>query len=262
MTDDFFVAQPIERNPSRGRRWLIGLIVAIVLLVLGIAALVGGDSIARGIAEDVVKGQVEQRLPEQVEADVDVAIEGDWVIAQLLGGMLERVVLSDPDALVDGVPLGMALTLHDVPTDIEQPVGRIDAVATLDEEALNTLVVLPGNDPTLGFGDGTLSYSESTAFLGVQVDYLLSVVPQAAGTSIVFTPDSAEVTSDLGSVDVSGLLDRLTGDAPVTVCVADYLPEGAQLTGLDVEPDAADLRLSMSDVVLSGDLLASRGSCG
>jgi hypothetical protein len=262
MTDDFFVAQPVEKNPSRGRRWAIGLIVAIVLLVLGVVALFAGDSIARGIAEDVVKDQVEQRLPENVEADVDVAIEGDWVIAQLASGTLERVVLSDADAVVDGVPLGIEITAQRVPTDIEEPVGHIDAVATLDETALNAMVTLPGSDPTLTFGDGTLAYEDSTAFLGIQFGYLLSVVPEAAGTSILLTPDSAEVTSDLGSADVSGVLDRLVGEAPLTVCVATYLPEGVQLTGIAVTPQAADLTLSVSNVELSGELLDSRGTCG
>jgi hypothetical protein len=46
------------------------------------------------------------------------------------------------------------------------------------------------------------------------------------------------------------------------VCVAEYLPEGAQLTALAVTPEAADLTISMSDVELSGALLESRGSCG
>jgi hypothetical protein len=262
MTDDFFVARPVEKNPSRGRRWVIGLVVAIVLVVLGIVALIAGDTIARNIAEDVVKTQVEQRLPETVEADVDVSIEGDWVIAQLFSGRMERVVLSDDSAVVDGVEMGVEITATDVPTDIEEPVGHVDAVATLGEDALNAFVTMPGNDPTLLFGDGTLSYEDSTAFLGIQLSYLVSVIPEAAGTSLVFTPDSAEVTSDFGSVDVSGLLDRIVGDSPVTVCVANYLPEGAQLTGLDVAPESAELTLGLSNVVLSGDLLESRGSCG
>ncbi len=262
MTDDFFVARPVEKSSSRGRRWAIGLFVAIALLVLGVIALFAGDSIARAIAQDVVKGQVEQRLPENVEADIDVAIEGDWVIAQLIVRRLERVVLSDDDAVIDGVPAGVEVTLTDVPTDVKEPVGHIDATATLDETALNAFVTMPGGDPTLQLGDGTLAYENSSAFLGVQFSYLLSVVPQAAGTSIVLTPDAAEVTTDLGTVDLGDALDRLVGDTPVTVCVADYLPEGAQLTGFEVTPDAADLTLSMSDVVLSGALLESHGSCG
>lgn len=262
MTDDFFVAQPVEKNPSRGRRWIIGLVVAIVLVVLGIVALVAGDSIARAIAEDVVKNQVEQRLPETVEADIDVSIEGDWVIAQLVSGRLENVVMTDDDAVLDGVPVGIRIDATDVPTDVKQPVGHIDATATLDEAALNAFVTLPSGDPTMRLGDGTLAYENSSAFLGIQFSYLLSVVPQAAGTSLVLTPQSAEVTTDLGTVDVAPLLDRLVGDAPVTVCVADYLPENAQLTGLEVRPEAADLTLSMSNVKLSGALLESRGSCG
>lgn len=262
MTDDFFVARPIEKNPSRGRRWIIGLVVAIVLLVLGVVALVAGDGIARNIAEDVVKTQVEQKLPDTVEADVDVSIEGDWVIAQLLSGKLERLVLSDDAAVIDGVQMGIKITATDVPTDIEKPVGHVDAVATLDQTALNSFVTMPGNDPELVFGDGTLAYEDSTALLGIQISYLLRVVPQAAGTSLVFTPDSAEVTTDLGTIDLQTVLDRVVGTDPVTICVANYLPEGAQLTGLEVTPDAAKLTLGLSDVVLSGDLLRSRGTCG
>lgn len=262
MTDDFFVARPIEKNPSRGRRWVIGLVVAIVLLVLGIVALVAGDGIARNIAEDVVKTQVEQRLPETIEADVDASIEGDWVILQLLSGRLERVVLSDDSAVVDGVEMGVRITATDVPTDIEQPVGHVEAVATLDEDALNSFVTMPGNDPTLQFGDGTLAYEDGTALFGLRISYLLRVIPEAAGTSLVFTPDSAEVTTDLGTLDLQSVLDTIVGDAPITVCVANYLPEGAQLSGLEVTPEAAELTLGISDVVLDGDLLESRGTCG
>jgi hypothetical protein len=262
MTDDFFVARPVEKNPSRARRWVIGLVVAIVLIVLGVIALFAGDSIARAIAEDVVKSQVEQRLPENVEADVDVSIEGDWVIAQLLSGRLENVVMTDEDAVLDGVPVGIHIDATDVPTDVKQTVGHIDATATLDAAALNSFLTLPAGDPELSLGDGTLAYENSSAFLGIQFSYLLSVTPQAAGTSLILTPESAELTTDFGSVDVAPVIERLVGDAPVTVCVAEYLPEGAQLTALAVTPEAADLTISMSDVELSGALLESRGSCG
>lgn len=262
MTDDFFVARPVEKNPSRARRWVIGLVVAIVLIVLGVVALIAGDSIARAIAEDVVKSQVEQRLPENVEADVDVSIEGDWVIGQLLTGRLENVIMSDDDAVVDGIPVGFRIDATGVPTDVKQPVGHIDATATLDATALNSFITMPAGDPDLTLGDGTLAYENSSAFLGIQFSYVLSVTPQAAGTSLILTPEAAELTTDLGSVDVAPVIERLVGDAPVTVCVANYLPEGAQLTGLEVSPESADLTLSMSNVKLSGALLESRGSCG
>ena len=61
-------------------------------------------------------------------------------------------------------------------------------------------------------------------------------------------------------IDLKELLGSLADD-PITVCVAQYLPEGATVDSLDVVPGGATAHLSAKDFVLDEDSLNTLGSC-
>lgn len=246
---------------SAGRRWLTaGIVIVIVVAIFGALAFVV-DWLARGIAEDAVKVAVQSKLPDEVDADVDVEIGGDWVLLQYLSGTMDEVTISDDSASINGVPLAMSVTASRVPTNLEAPVGDIRVTASLGPDALNGMLTLPGNDPQLSLGDGTLGYADSVSAFGLDLGYQVTAAAQPDGTDILLTPQDVAITSDAGNLDVSAITSQILGGGPIRVCVADYLPVGVTIESIGVTPEAATLVLTGSDLVLSG-ALANRGSCG
>ncbi|MBG6239655.1 hypothetical protein IWX78_002642 [Mycetocola sp. CAN_C7] len=253
-----------EREPVRrsaGRRWITAFIVIVVAAVVVVGGAFLAESVARGFTQDAVAAAVQTNLPSNVEATVDVDIDGDWVLLQILSGRMDRVTISSDDARFDGIPVErVVVTASGVPIDLKTAVDSVDATATLDEPALNELLTLPGNDPQLVLGDGTAGYEDSTTVFGFDIGYLITAVLTPDGTDVLLTPQSAEVTSPVGSLDVSSILDRLVAE-PVTICAADRLPEGVTLSDIEVADGFASLSLSANDFVLSGSSLRTTGEC-
>src|SRR5690606_29152093 len=78
---------------------------------------------------------------------------------------------------------------------------------------------------------------------------MASLVPD--GTDVLLTPESAEVTTVIGDLDLSGLVEQIVGSEPIRICVAEKLPEGVTISGIEVRNGLATLDLSASNFVLS-----------
>ena len=252
-------------EPPRKRKRVRGWIVTLVILVLAAALIIGGlflaENVTRGIATDAIAVAVETSLPTAVDADVDVDIAGDWVLFQIFTGRLDRVTLTSDDAMVDGSPANFQLIATDVPLDLKQPVGNVDATVSLGPGSINELLTLPGNDPEVALGEDTVSYADSASVLGFTLGYLVNATLSPNGTDVLATPVAATVTSDVGSLDVSGVIDRILGAQPVRICLADRLPVGVTVSGIGLTPETATLSLTARDFTLNGESLRKRGSC-
>ncbi|MCP2031796.1 hypothetical protein L1277_001894 [Okibacterium sp. HSC-33S16] len=252
-------------EPPRKRRRVRGWIVGLIILVAAVALVIGGlflaENVTKGIATDAIAVAVKSSLPASVDASVDVDIAGDWVLFQIFTGKLDQVTLSSDDAMVDGSPAQFTLVASQVPLDLKQPVGNIDATVSLGPGAINGLLTLPGNDPEVALGDNVVSYADSATVLGFTLGYLVNATLSPDGTDVLATPVAANVTSDVGSLDVSGVIDRILGAQPVRICVADRLPVGVTIAGIDVTLETATLALTARDFTLNGESLGKRGSC-
>jgi hypothetical protein len=78
---------------------------------------------------------------------------------------------------------------------------------------------------------------------------------------VLLTPVGADVQAGGSSIDASGLVDRLLGGDPLPICVADRLPEGVELAGIDVTADGATVRLEATGLPLAEETLATTGTC-
>lgn len=249
------------RKKKRGRGWIVTIVILLTAIALAIGALFLAEGVTKGIATDAIAVAVETSLPASVDAEVDVDIAGEWVLFQIFSGRLDRVTLTSNDAMVDGSPADFTLVATDVPLDLKLPVGNIDASVSLGPGSINELLTLPGNDPEVALGDGTVSYADSASVLGFTLGYLVNASLTPAGTDVLATPLDASVTSDVGSLDVSGVIERILGAQPVVICVADRLPVGVTIAGIDVTPERVTLELTASDFTLNGESLRDRGTC-
>jgi hypothetical protein len=242
----------------------IGVLVIASLVVLG---LVGAyfivDSMLRTYAQNRVRQEIVGNLPEGVSGDVMVSIGGFSIIEQFLAGSFDRVDLRAPALTMDGAQASVHLVATDVPVDTTKPVGDVRGAIEMGQESLDVLLAnaaIRGN-PKVTLGDGDVSYTGTLPVFGFQVGYTATAEPEAAGDSVVLTPTDARITTGIGSLNVSGLVQQVLGQEPIRVCVAQYLPAGVDLTGVDVTPQRARITLHAPSLTLTKEGLTTLGSC-
>ncbi|MDR5701805.1 LmeA family phospholipid-binding protein [Agromyces aerolatus] len=266
MTDPFATTQVFDepdasrqrRGPRRAARgWIVTGIVVAVLVVLVVVA----DLLVRSLAQTAIEQGAEQSLPEGVSGEVTASIGGFSVLGQLIAGRADEVRLSAPELVVDGTPLAADVVARDVPLDLSQPVGRVEADVRLTQQAVDSLALEQGVVGDLTLGDGVVGYTGTIDVLGVPVGYTATAEPEAAGDRVLLRPVGAEVSAGGFALDVSGVIDAVLGGGPVEICVADRLPAGVQLSDVDVSDGAVDVRLVGTGLVLDRASLSSTGSC-
>jgi hypothetical protein len=263
---------PERRDPREARRrrrgprggtvviWLLVLAVIVVGAVFG-ARIV--DQTVRGVAEQQAEQRIADQLPGQVTGNVNVAIEGDWVIPQLIRGTLDRVVLDGPNLQADGTPFQAHIVATDVPTDQERTVGHVVATVSMDQDPASALLArTAGTPPDLRFGDGTIGYAGSTRVLGITFGYTVAAEPVLRDAStVVITPAKVELQAGSFQVDLAQTIQGIR-DVTYPVCVAQYLPAGVAVTDVTVADGRASMTMESSALQLTRDSIGVSGSCG
>lgn len=251
------VAGDVRPKRRVARVWITVVAIVVVLAALVVVA----DVVARGIAERRFGEQIRMNLPEGVDGEVDVSIGGFSVIAQYVTGTMERVELSAPELIVQGAPVSVDVIATGVPVDLASPVASITGTISAGEETVNRLVSVPGVNGAFTLGDGTVGYAGTVKLLGFSLDYSATARPTAAGDTVLLVPEDIELESGVGVVDVSVAVNRLLGDEPIAVCVAQYLPEGVQVNSIEISPGVATVVLAANGIKLDEQSLATTGTC-
>ena len=244
-------------------------LTALIITGLSVLALVAAyfiiDAVLRNVAENKIKQEISANLPDGVTGDVSASIGGMSVIAQYLSGSFDEVDLSAPALSVDGAVADVRIVALDVPLDQNKTVGHVQGTVQIDQDALNTLIQTSPDAPEgdVVLGDNQISYTGEISVLGFPVGYEATATPAAAGAFVTFTPTGATVTTGLGTVDASSLVQRVLGQTPISVCVAQYLPNGLEVTGVTVTPEFARVTVAATNTLkLNSESLNTVGSCG
>lgn len=245
-----------QRNGA-ARAWTT---IIVIVVALG-ALLVVADIVVRGIAEERFSEQLRSNLPEGVDGEVDVTIGGFSVIVQYLAGTMDRVELSAPELTVNGAPIAVDVVGEGVPVDLAAPVRSMSAVIEADQDAINRLIVIPDVDGDVTLGEGVVGYADTIEVFGLRLGYSVTARPTAAGDTVLLQPENVQVDAGGGGIDVSGLAERILGDEPIAVCVAQYLPDGVMVNGIEIAAGMASVRLEAQGIMLDEASLARTGSC-
>ncbi|CAD6000506.1 DUF2993 domain-containing protein [Agreia sp. COWG] len=248
----------MSERDGRGHRG-VGLIVGVGIVVLLAVGIVVADVSLRAYAQDRARSEIEAALPSTVTGDVSVQIGGFSFLQQYLAGRFDTVTLDAPSLVVDGSPVAVSVTAGGVPTDLAQPVDRLTATLALDQDAVNSFVTVPGS-ATLTLDDQAVGYDGSVSFLGLGIDYLVTAGVSVTADSVVLAPKTATLANGSSVVDLSTPLQAVL-DQPIPVCIANQLPRGVELTGLDVTPGRAMVTASATDFVLDKTSLSTTGVC-
>ncbi|MEF2978232.1 LmeA family phospholipid-binding protein [Subtercola sp. YIM 133946] len=245
-------------TPPRSRRGRIIAIVAGAVVLLAII-LVVADIALRAYAQGQVRQAVLDNLPANVTGDVDVTIGGGPFLLQYVSGTFSDVTLTSRNMQVNGVPVQASVTATDVSTDQSKPVPHATASLTLDQAAVNSFLSIPGsNEITLG--DGTVGYSGQLTVFGLTLGYDATATAQPQGPDVLLTPTGAQLSAGSASIDVSGALKAVVSK-PLSICVAQYLPQGVQLTSITPTSGQVTVTAEATNLALTEEALSTTGSC-
>lgn len=252
--------QGTDAAPRRRRRWpWVVVIVVIVLALLVVAA----EFVARAVLPGIVRSIVVEQLDLPADQQLDVETEG-LLLPQLIGGSLDTLHLSTDSVTLEGVTGAAEVTATGVPLrggDLGGAAGTI----RIDQSQFTSL--LAGTDlpvESVEFEAPNATVSGSITVFGADVPLSLTLTPGAVDGDLELTP----VAASIGGLDID--LDRVGSSLgslgegltqPQRVCIADQLPAGLTLTGLQIVDGAAVIDIDVDGAIVTDTSLQDKGVC-
>lgn len=244
----------------RRRRWpWLLLIVVVVLAVLVVAA----ELIARAVLPGIVRSVVIEQLDLPADQELEVETSG-LLLPQLIGGRLDSLHLSTDAVTLEGITGAVNVTATGVPLR-GGDLGGADGTIRIDQDQFTALLSdteLPVQSVELEAPNATLSGSFDV--LGAAVPVSVTLEPGAVEGDLELTPVAASV----GGIDID--LDRVGSSLgslgegitePRRVCIADQLPAGLTLTGLQIVDGAALIDIDVDGAIVTDESLQDKGTC-
>ncbi|MFJ4224752.1 DUF2993 domain-containing protein [Microbacterium sp. NPDC089695] len=245
---------------TRRRRWpWVLLIVVVVLALLVVAA----ELVVRSVLPGVVRSIVVEQLDLPADQQLDVEADG-ILLPQLIGGRLDSLHLSTDSVTLEGVTGAVDVTATGVPLrggDLDGASGTI----RIDESQFTTLLArtdLPVDTVTLDAPNATVA--GSVPVLGIPIPITLTVTPGVAEGDLELTPVSLTVGGlEIDADQVGSSLGSLGAQITETqrVCIADQLPAGLTITGLEIEGSEAVIDVDVDGAIATDPALLEKGVC-
>lgn len=254
--DELEAAAPKRRR----RRWPWVLLIIVVLLA---ALVVAAEFIARSVLPGIVRGIVIEQLDLPAGQQLDVEADG-ILLPQLIAGRLDALHLSTEDITLGGVTGEVSVTASGVPLN-GADLGAANGTVRVNEDQFMPLLEssdLPIDSVTLE--EPNLTASASITVLGFPVPVSLTLTPAADAGELLLTPVSATIAG--ATLDAAEIADRF-GDLAAQftqtqrICIADQLPAGLTLTGLEIDGSTAVVDIDVDGAIVSDATLQANGVC-
>lgn len=242
---------------------------AVAGVVVAVAILVGAAELAlRLIVPGIIAAEVRDQLALTDNHPVDVSLGGSALL-HAVGGGVGDVTVDVPDApIIEGVVADASVHADRVPFDPTS--GEITggtARLTVSKDHLGGVIEVL----TQGIADsgsvraGELAVGRELEVFGQTVDLSASIALSVADGDVEIEPRGVRAAGlDLSAEQLSAatgsLLDPIL--QPQTVCVAEYLPAGIELTGIELSSTgSASIDADLSPTILSDAAQREPGSC-
>lgn len=249
-----------EPTPRKRRRWpWVLVIVVVVLAVLVVAA----ELIARAVLPGIVRSVVIEQLDLPADQQLDVEAAG-ILLPQLIGGTLDSLHLSTDSVTLEGITGAADVTVTGVPLR-GGDLGSASGTIRIDQAQFTSL--LAGTDlpvDSVEFDAPNATVSGSISVFGAAVPLSLTLTPGAIDGDLELTP----VAASIGGLDID--LDQIGSTLgslgkgltqPQRVCIADQLPAGLTLTGLEIVDGAAVIDIDVNGAIVTDPSLQDKGVC-
>lgn len=245
---------------ARRRRWpRVLLIVVLVLAALAVA----GELLARALLPGIVRGIVIEQLHLPSDQQLDVDASG-ILLPQLIGGRLDSLRLSTDSVTIEGITGAADVTASGVPLS-GGDLGGVTGTISIDETQFASLLAdsdLPIDAVAFNAPDVTVSGNVQALALSIPVS--LTVTPGVADGDLQLTPQSISLGGLVVDADqVKATLGSIGTDLArtQTICIADRLPAGVAVTGLEVQGAKAVIYINVNGAIVTDAGLQQRGAC-
>lgn len=244
----------------RRRRWPWVLLILVVLLA---ALVVAAEFIARSVLPGVVRSIVIEQLDLPADQQLDVDAQG-ILLPQLIGGRLDELHLSTDAVTLEGITGAADVTATGIPLrggDLGGAAGTI----RIDQAEFTTL--LAGTDlpvDSVEFDAPNATLGGSFTVFGAAVPISLTLTPGAAEGDLELTPVGLSIGGLDVDVDGVGSMLGSVGESLTQtqrVCIADQLPAGLTLTGLEIVGSAAVIDIDVDGAIATDPALLEKGVC-
>ncbi|GLJ60514.1 hypothetical protein GCM10017576_06430 [Microbacterium barkeri] len=255
---------------ARRRRPLRALVAVGVIVAVAVAAFLVGEAVARELVKQQVRDVIVSELALPADQPIEVGV-GGLVIPQLIAGRLDDLAVASDDVAVGGLSGDVAVRAHGVPVrgDDLSALGGTAAIR-MDAADVDALLAAVGGswatwgDVAVQLPGPAARLSTHVSLLGADIPLSFTAVPSVADGDVVLTPEAIsigdlELTADTlahAPVDLSALA------RPFTLCRADALPDGLEVTAADIDDEHLVVRLAFADGVLSDPDALAAASCG
>lgn len=252
-------AAPRRRHPGR---WIAAIVVLLVLLGI---AVVAAEWLAREVTTNSIRSAVVSELGLPADQEVEVDLPG-VVLLQLAKGTLDEVTITSDDVTLGAMTGDMTVHATGLPVRGDDAFSSASASIVLDEAQLRTLLGtvegFPAESVALEDPDVTMTYPLQV--LGVEVPITVALTPGAADGDLVLTPSAfrlgdAEISADDLRSRFGGIAQTVLGDWPV--CIAQYLPAGVTLTGVEVSGNMLVGTVAVDGRIAVDPELQENGTC-
>lgn len=251
---------PTDATPHKRRRWPWVLLITVVVLA---ALVVAAEFIARAVLPGIMRSVVVEQLDLPDDQQLDVEIEG-ILLPQLIGGTLDSLHFSTDSVTLEGISGAAEVTATGVPLrggDLGGAAGTI-RIGQAEFTSLLTGIDLPIE--SVEFKAPNATVSGSFTVFGATVPLSLTVAPGAVDGALELTPVAASVGGfDINLDQVGSMLGSLGQGLtqPQRVCIADQLPAGLTLTGVEIVDGTAVIEIDVDGAIVSDPSLQDRGVC-
>lgn len=247
------------------RRGRVVVLALIVVVLLGVAAVVG-DALARRAVADQAAASIRDALSLPEDHPVAVDVSGWAVLPQIAAGRLDRLDVRSDDVAFGNLTGDLETVLEGVPTSGDGPLDSGAATIALDAASVSDLVAARSEVPIDGVTlDAPLvRVNTSVEVLGLTLSAGVGIELAAADGAIELTPSEVTVAgATLTVADVESRFGALADGllAPRTVCIADSVPRGLMLTDAAVTADSLDASFDLSPAFLSDPVQRQTGVC-
>jgi len=257
----------VEEPKRKRRRWIGWVVALVVLVILGIAAWIIGDIVARDYAEKYVRSTVIEQFDLPADTVVDVEIGPGSLLAQALFGSIDSVDVAIDDIALGPVSGDVKVAMTGVPLSGDAPVKTLRVAVAVPEEKLAGLAdsLSGASVDSVTLVDETVALETEFAVFGFSVPVGVRLTPIVENGEVGFEPASitvngAEISvAELKGGPLSGLADNLL--ASQTFCVSNSLPEALTITDVRVAGKQLVVKLEADGTALGGASFSRMGTC-
>ncbi|EAR25073.1 hypothetical protein A20C1_00756 [marine actinobacterium PHSC20C1] len=255
---------PKRRRSGRNRWWMVGGIIAVVLIV-GVVLV---ETVGRAAAETLVGDEIATSLGINTSEGVTVDLGSGSLVLQVLTGGIDVVTVDLDRVEVNGLEASAHVVATEVPLLPSSALQTFSMEVAIPSEEVNKLAgTLSGLElDSIELHEPAIRVSTVFQLLFIRIPVALDLLPVAAGDSVAFEPQTVLLGDEQLSVAdlranplVSGLAGSLLSSQKF--CVASSMPAALTIDSVAVEGSDLMIELSADDIALGDDQWKHYGTC-